>query len=123
MTARGMREVVEQLRETDPQAVAELAELSAATSEILLNAQRLAGAMREVAGEVSALVARHEPERAIRLSQLVALAGVSAVALTFMPPPSKTFSGACWGGDYEARSRRSRETRRLPPRRQSEQSS
>jgi len=65
-----MKEVVARLRETDAEALSEIAELYWATSEILLSAQRLAGAVREIAGETSALAGRPPGDSAGRLNNL-----------------------------------------------------
>jgi len=67
---RSMKEVVARLQEKDSGALAEISELYAAASEILSNANRLAGALREIAGEAAALAGRPTVESVTRIKNL-----------------------------------------------------
>ncbi len=69
---RSMKEVVAGLRGKDSAVLAELSELYAAASEILSNAQRLAAALREIAGEAGAITITGRPaaESVARINNL-----------------------------------------------------
>jgi hypothetical protein len=71
---RDMRQVVARLRETEAEALLELAELRTAVNEILSCAVRLAGSVREIAGESAALASAPSAATATRRANLATYA-------------------------------------------------
>lgn len=67
---RDMKEVVARLRQTEADALLELAELRAAVDEILSATVRLAGSVREIAGEAAALANASSAATTARLENL-----------------------------------------------------
>ncbi len=71
---RNMRQVVARLRETEAEALLEPAELRTAVNEILSCALRLAGSVREIAGEAASLASAPSADTTARLANLATYA-------------------------------------------------